>query len=222
MILDYTRSSWSASSSHSYQFQLYRWRNGSWALYRSGTDSVSPAYFDSLARGYYYTARGHRCAGNNCGSWSGWTSNIYLPTAAPTATPTPTPTPTATAIPQQPALPTGLAGTAGDGSVSLDWNDAAHATSYQVQQWDGRAGQWRILPFRESHVSYSYTVSINGSSATVGRLTNGVGYYHRVRAVNGSLSSAWTSYVNTVLPSGARGAAGDPTPPPPTVDGPSG
>ena len=37
-------------------------------------------------------------------------------------------------------LPTRLRGIGGDRSVSLDWNDVAGATSYRVQQWDGRAG----------------------------------------------------------------------------------
>ena len=45
-----------------------------------------------------------------------------------------------------PPVPTGLTGTPGDGSITLDWNDDAHATGYQVQQWDGRAGSWRRLP----------------------------------------------------------------------------
>ena len=60
-------------------------------------------------------------------------------------------------------------------SVHLAWNDAEHAISYEVQQWDGRAGQWRTLPFRESHLAYSYTITLNPvieSRAVVGRLNN--------------------------------------------------
>ena len=128
----------------------------------------------------------------------------------PTLTPTPTP--------QPPPMPTGLTGTAGNRSITLDWNDAPRrATGYQVQQWDGRARRWRTLPFRESHVNYSYTISFNGSGATVGKLTNGVTYSHKVRAVNSSGSSAWTRYISTAPTSGTRGTAGDvtPTPPPP-------
>ena len=112
-------------------------------------------------------------------------------------------------------MPTGLTGTAGNGSVTLDWDDAARATSYQVVQWDGRDRQWKILPFSESHVNYDYTISFSGSSATVGRLTNGVTYYHSVRAVNSAGSSSWTGYIGTRPTSGTRGTSGDPTPPPP-------
>ncbi len=112
-------------------------------------------------------------------------------------------------------MPTGLTGTAGNGSVTLDWDDAARATSYQVQQWDGRDVRWRTLPFSESHVNYDYTISFSGSGATVGRLTNGVTYSHRVRAVNSAGSSAWTRHISTALTSRTRGTSGDPTPSPP-------
>ena len=127
----------------------------------------------------------------------------------------------AAAVSSLPA-PTGLTGNGGHRSASLDWNDVANASAYEVQQWDGRVLQWRTLPFRESHVNYDYAISFNGSSAVVSRLTNGMPYAHRVRAVNGSLTSIWTSWITTSLPSGvggdsdAGGASGpaEPTPAP--------
>ena len=112
------------------------------------------------------------------------------PTPTPTATATPTPTPTATptAAPQLPAVPTGLTTTPGDGSITLDWNDAASATGYQVQQWQGSI------------------VSVSASQATLTGLTNGTLYYHRVRSYNGG-----------GIPAGAAGFPNDHLPQPPRL-----
>ena len=305
LLLDYTNSSWDASSAHRYHFVLERLVNQQWQTFALNSRvSASPVRFSGLTQGYTYRAKGKRCVvatAISCGEWSTWSASRHLavplpavPTGfiatggngsialdwndasratsyqvqqwngsagqtlpygsftvafsgssatvgglsngqsywhrvrsynnqaysgwsgwrsarptAPAATPTPTP--------QPPAIPTGLTGTAGNGSITLDWNDAPRATSYQVQQW---ARRWRTLPFTESHVNYSYTITFNGSGATVGKLTNGVTYYHWVRAVNSSGSSAWTSYIGTTPigttpTSGARGTAGDSPPPPP-------
>ena len=136
------------------------------------------------------------------------------PTRTPTATTTPTPTPTSTAI--KPAKPTGLTGIGGNGTVSLDWNDAANATGYDVAQWISPI--WRTLPYG------SYTVSKSGSSAVVGGLTNGRTYYHKVRSTNGNLVSSWTSHVTTKLPAPTPTATHTPTPtatPTPTIPMPS-
>lgn len=145
-------------------------------------------------------------------SW--WTSWISVAAVSPVAT------------------PTGLRGTGRHRGVSLNWNDVAGATAYRVQQWDGRAGGWRTLPFRESHVNYDYTITFTGSSARIGNLTNGVGYAHRVQAIMGADESSWTGWISTT----ARGIAGDsgsvggaadppltaPTPAPPPNPGESG
>ena len=50
------------------------------------------------------------------------------PTPEPTATPTPTPTSTPTPVTQPPAAPAGLTAIAGDGSVTLTWNDPQNAS----------------------------------------------------------------------------------------------
>ena len=99
-----------------------------------------------------------------------------------------------------PPRPTGLTGQGGNRQISLDWNTVAGATGYQVQQWDGRSnngkGSWRTLPFTETGIG-SYTVTFSGSSAVVSGLADSIGYYHRVRTVQGSEYSSWTAYVNT-------------------------
>ena len=101
--------------------------------------------------------------------------------------------------------PTGLRGTSRHRGVALNWNDVAGATAYRVQQWDGRAGGWRTLPFRESHVNYDYTITFSGSSARIGNLTNGVNYAHRVQAYKTDDESGWSGWIGTT----ARGLAGD-------------
>ncbi len=60
----------------------------------------------------------------------------------PTLTPTPTPLP--------PAVPTGFTATAtaGDRSIDLDWDDAARATGYQVQQSGGLTTTQQFRPGR--------------------------------------------------------------------------
>ena len=145
-------------------------------------------------------------------NWLLNTYNFRISSAPPTPTPTPRP----------PAIPTGLTGRGGDSWITLDWNDAPRATSYQVQQWDGRLNppDWRTLPFRESHRVSEYTIDYNGSGATVYRLNPGVSYAHRVQAVNGRQKSGWSRHITTTVYGGVFGygdAAGtDPaTPPPP-------
>ena len=72
---------------------------------------------------------------------------------------------------------------------------------------------WRTLPYSIC------TVSIAGSGATVGGLSNDATYYHRVRAVNGSEYSNWTPYVTTTLASASgyptNQEEAEATPPPP-------
>ena len=128
-----------------------------------------------------------------------------------TAAPTPTPIGTSTStIPSggvsgqssAPSTPSGLSATAGDRVSNLDWNDVSGATSYQVQQWDGHVSpaRWRTLPFSR------FTINVTGSSAVVGGLINGVCYSQRVRSVNSSGSSGWSSKVDVCAspPAGVR------------------
>ncbi len=97
-----------------------------------------------------------------------------------------------------PDIPTNLATTTGDGTITLDWDDAARAASYEVQQWDGSPGNltWRTLPFAPFTLDGSTTtVTIADSTANVGGLTNGTSYAHRVRSVNSADESDWTTHV---------------------------
>ena len=113
-------------------------------------------------------------AGNAAG-WSGW---VNSPAAGP-YTPEPTPTPEPTAIPvPAPARPTGLSATAGDGSVTLTWNDQADSsiTGYEYRtRWAGVAwGAWTAIASGDADTT----------SHTVTGLTNGTEYRFKLRAVN--------------------------------------
>lgn len=96
--------------------------------------------------------------------------------------------------------PTGLSGTGGNLSITLDWNAVTGATGYEVQQWDGYSyggiGVWRTLPFTEVGFG-SYTITFSGSSAVVNGLRDDVGFFHRVRTKKGNLRSNWTAHVLT-------------------------
>jgi fibronectin type 3 domain-containing protein len=73
-----------------------------------------------------------------------------------------------------PAAPTGLSALAGSGAVSLSWNVATGATSYNV--YEGTAsGEESTTPIATGLTSLTYTVS---------GLTNGTTYYFKVAAVN--------------------------------------
>ena len=97
------------------------------------------------------------------------------PTPKPTATPTPVPTPTPT--PALPAAPTGLTATAGNGSVTLAWDDPSNAsiTRYEYRvRWAGVAWSgWTVIPGGGSTTSH-----------VISNLTNGTEYRFKIRAVN--------------------------------------
>ena len=98
-----------------------------------------------------------------------------------------------------PSVPTNLTGAPGDGSINLNWDDVAHATAYEVQQWNGHAStlQWQNIPLEDG----SFPIEFSGSSAKVRGLVKGTTYSHRVRSVNGALKlEEWSDYAHTTAP----------------------
>ena len=139
-----------------------RWRalpftsNHAFAIRFSGSSAV----VSGLTNGVGYA---HRVRSKNGGNYSVWT--VYITTIAGIS----------------PSVPTNLTGVRSNESVRLDWNDAANAAGYEMQQWDGHAdpARWRTLPFTGNR---SFTIDFNGSSAVVGGLKNGISYAHSVRS----------------------------------------
>ncbi len=77
---------WSRSSGSSgqyYVFELHRATSssGSYTRHASANDTSSSTPFSNVTRDRYYKARGKRCTasgGSTCGSWSSWSSTVYV------------------------------------------------------------------------------------------------------------------------------------------------
>jgi fibronectin type 3 domain-containing protein len=104
----------------------------------------------------------------------------------------------ATPVLPAPATPTGLAATAGNAQVSLNWNGSTGATSYHVKRSTASGSETQI--------------SAPGSNSfTDTGLTNGTKYFYVVSAVNSGGESANSSEVNATPTA--------PAVPPPTPTG---
>ena len=148
------------------------------------TDSIT--FYVDNAQTYIVGVRAKNGAGG-----SGWRNSPaagpFTPPLEPGPDPTPTPSPTPDPpgpdpVPVQPAAPAGLTATAGDGSVTLAWDDPSNAsiTGYEYLS--------RIAPPAPGWGAWT---SIAGSGAstvshTVEGLTNGKEYRFKLRAVNAS------------------------------------
>ena len=102
-----------------------------------------------------------------------------------------------------PSAPTGLAATAGNAQVSLTWNAAATATSYNVKRSTTSGG------------SYTTISSPGTTSYTDTSVTNGTTYYYVVSAVNGYGESGNSSQASATpvapppVPTGLTATAGN-------------
>ncbi len=100
----------------------------------------------------------------------------------------------ATVPPAAPAAPTGRLD--GAGNASLDWNDVATATSYQVNLWWNN--EWTALPNAKAA---GVGVAFDGSRATVSGLpAHWTLYWFQVRAVNSAGHSHWSHHSKVVIP----------------------
>ena len=112
--------------------------------------------------------------------------------------------------PQPPARVEGLMGSPGSnrGEIILDWQPAARADSYEVQQ---RRRRFPLLP------TYHWVTIVTSTTtgAVVEGLTGGETYRHRVRGVSSSgVAGPWSKHVDTTLTLPARvvGLTGTPGP----------
>src|SRR6202522_393592 len=111
----------------------------------------------------------------------------------------------ATPVLPTPATPTGLAATAGNAQVSLNWSASTGATSYHVKRSTASGSETQI----SAPASNSYTDT---------GLTNGIKYFYVVSAVNSGGESANSSEVNATptapasppaTPTGLQATAGN-------------
>ena len=90
--LTYTQSSWTGQTTHFYEFELLRSEtsSGTYGEYEDDSDRASPLDFDDVHTGYYYRARGKRCAsaGTSCGSWSSLSPQLNVPAKTTYTAPT--------------------------------------------------------------------------------------------------------------------------------------
>ena len=121
---------WPAVSAATHYHVTYTTDNGaSWSLAASAHTGTSITVNDAdNAKTYTVGVRV-----GNAGGWSGWVNSPqagpYTPAPTPTPEPTSEPTPDPTPAPQSPPAATGgLTATAGDGSVTLAWNDPADSS----------------------------------------------------------------------------------------------
>ena len=168
---------------HANSYDVQQWNNTtrSWDTLPNGRTTISfsgsSAVVSGLANGVTYY---HHVRATNSVYQSGWSR---YSTSRPTVSLT---------------LPTGLSGTGySSGHINLNWADVTNAASYEVQQWNGRASSWQTLPFTESHLTTAYSITFSGYSVRISGLPRGITYSHRIRAVNGSVVTGWTSHINT-------------------------
>ena len=163
---------WDDPSNASITRYEYQMHSGAWGAWKSvsGSDASTTSYTVTGLQGgteYRFKVRAVNAIGTG--------------TAAPNASPwyvTATPQ-----TPSKPAAPSGLAATAGNGSVTLDWNNPSNPsiTHYEYQ-------------VRSAGFSWSAWKSVSGSDAsttsyTVTGLQGGTEYRFKVRAVNQSGNS---------------------------------
>ena len=120
----------------------------------------------------------------------------------------------------KPDRPEPTAASESSDEITISWATVRHASSYQVQQWDGNKEEWRILTFTEQGQTSPYTLTVHELddatgklSATIGNLTEGVTYSQRIVAVN-TTGKTRSPEVDTMAGT-AQTPEPDPTPTPP-------
>lgn len=81
-----------------------------------------------------------------------------------------------------PAVPRNLKATVSEGKVTVEWEAAAGADSYDLRVWDSIARRWGLLGHELADTQFSHSV-----------LTDGRNYYYQVRARDGKgVKGAWS------------------------------
>ena len=105
----------------------------------------------------------------------------------------------------KPATPTGLAGSAGSGQVTLTWTAVTAAVDYDIRYKIGALG------------SYTTITGVTGTRRIITGLTNGSDYRFEIRSSNANGDSPWSTAVAVTpkalekpsAPTGLAGVSGD-------------
>ncbi len=174
---------WNAISG-AVRYELHVWWNGlsSWQRIDDGSQTDLSFKQEGLTTGrtYFFIVAGVDSNGDR-GDWSKEVSAV-LPasathTATPTATSTATPTSAALSAPSMHAQP-------GPGLVTLTWQTAANAVSYELIFYDRAISDWRRIGG-----------VLTGTSFIHDGLTAGTTYHYLIRLVDANgATSAWSEY----------------------------
>ena len=97
-----------------------------------------------------------------------------------------------------PTVPTGLAATPGDTSISLSWSAATGATTYNIYQGTSAGGEGPL----------PVTVGVNTTSTIITGLTNGTTYYFKVAGVDTGGASALSNEASAAPAAPAKSGGG--------------
>ena len=163
-----------ASAITTYQVR-YQKDSGTWSSpVTTGSTSTSYTVTGLMAGSYVFQVRAVNAGG--AGDWSGSTF------------------PSVTVTSGTLNAPTGVAGTPGTAQVSLTWSAPSGGTlsptSYQVRYSSNSGSSWTELS----------ATGTTTTTATISGLTNGTAYVFGVRAINGSVTSDWSSNSAAVTP----------------------
>ncbi len=182
---------WNATTG-AVRYELHIWWNGlsGWQRIDDGSQTDLSFKQEDLTTGrtYFFIVAGVDSNGDR-GAWSEDVSAV-LPasathTATPTATHTPTPTATLTATPTSAALSApSMHAQPGPGLVTLTWQTAAKAVSYELIFYDRAISDWRRIGG-----------VLTGTSFIHDGLTAGTTYHYLIRSVDANgATSAWSEY----------------------------
>jgi len=96
-----------------------------------------------------------------------------------------------------PGTPTGVRASVANTEITVTWDSVLGATGYRLEYRKGSSGSWAQLVSSSTGGNFIGTGAIHGNDeGKTGALDSGYTYYYRVRAVNSTGESGWSTIVN--------------------------